>query len=253
MPPALGRSFSLPLARRIVGDFLHASRHGAFVTFEREMALAAVRRARDAHPVRPPWPMLFLKALGIVAETCPELRQAFLRWPTSRIYEHPVPVGSVIVAKQLNGVEHLFALPLANPGQASLIDLAEYVRQARERPPAETRNFRRTIRYCNLPWPLRRFMWSWLDWSGKLRAEFLGTFGISATAGAGAAALNLVTPWAAGLCYAPFRPDGTLPVRLTFDHRVLDGAAACRILAETEAALTCPILEELTADGTTTG
>jgi hypothetical protein len=254
MPRPRGRSVPLSLSRRMVGDFLHASRRGAFVTFERVMPLAAVREARDDRPARPPWPVLFAKALGLAAGRCPELRQSCLRWPRPRIYEHFETVASVVVEKEIGGADFLFALPLSNPAGASVGQLAELVRRAKHLPADRTRAVRRSLRYSRLPLPARRALWGLLEWSGRWRAEFIGTCGVSATAGWGAAAVNLVTPWATALCYAPFRDDGTLPVRLTFDHRVLDGSDACRILAEVEAALTGPVLRELSAAvGTTTG
>jgi len=247
MPRARGRSIPLSLPRRMVGDFLHAGRRAVLATVEREMSLASVREARDDSPSRPPWPVLFAKAIGIAAKKCPELRRSLLRWPWPHLYEHGEAVGSVVVAKEMNGEEYLFCLPLRDPGRASLEQLTETVRRAKDRPPSQTRAFRRSLRYSRLPSPIRRGLWGSLDWSGNLRAEFLGTFGISATAGQGAAGLGLVTPWVCAFCYAPFREDGTLPVRLTLDHQVLDGSAACRILAATEAALTGPVLSELSA------
>jgi len=231
----------------MVGDFLHASRRAVLATVEREMSLASVREARDDSPSRPPWPVLFAKAVGIAAKHCPELRQSLLRWPVPHLYEHGEAVGSVAVTKELDGEEYLFGLPLRDPGRASLEQMTEGVRRAKQRPPDRTRAFRRALRYSRLPLPVRRGLWGLLEWSGPLRVEFLGTFGISATAGWGAAGLGLVTPWTCAFCYAPFRDDGTLPVRMTIDHRVLDGSAACRILAETEAALTGPVLRELAA------
>ena len=65
------------------------------------------------------------------------------------------------------------------------------------------------------------------------------------TASAGATALNLVSPLPTALNYGLFAPDGTLDVRLHFDHRVLDGMPAARALAELEAELNGPILAEL--------
>jgi hypothetical protein len=238
----------------MIGDFLYASRRAVLATVEREMPLAAVREAREEHPARPPWPVLFAKAVGIAAGRCPELRQSLLHWPRPRIYEHGEPVGSVVVSKVIDGEEFLFCLPLRNPSRASVEQMVSAIRRAKDRPPEETRAFRRSLRYSRFPLPVRRVLWGVLEWSGGLRAEFLGTFGVSATAGQGAAGLGLVTPWACAFCYAPFRDDGTLPVRLTLDHRLLDGSAACRILAETEAALTGPVLRELSAAvGTTNG
>lgn len=254
MPRLRGMTHPLSLSRRMIGDFLQAGRHASVVSVERDMTLGELRDAREESSLRPPWPVIFVKALGLAARRCPDVRRTLLRWPTRRIYEHPVPVGSIVIEKNINGEDFLFNLPLENPGAASLAELAVAVRRAKQLPPSKTRSFRRALRYGRFPWPVRKVLWNLLDWSGPLRAEFFGTFGISSTAGLGASALYLVSPWTTAVCYSPFRPDGSMSVRLTFDHYVLDGAAACRILAETESALTGPVLQELRENvGATTG
>jgi pyruvate/2-oxoglutarate dehydrogenase complex dihydrolipoamide acyltransferase (E2) component len=47
------------------------------------------------------------------------------------------------------------------------------------------------------------------------------------------------------LNYGQFEPDGTLDVRLTYDHRVLDGSTVARALVALEAVLHGEILAEL--------
>jgi hypothetical protein len=49
----------------------------------------------------------------------------------------------------------------------------------------------------------------------------------------------------ATLHYGLFDDRGHLPVRITFDHRVLDGAFVARGLVELEEVLQTTILEEL--------
>lgn len=235
----------LTLARRMVCDFLRAGRHAEPVTFERVMSLADVRAAREVAAPKPAWPVLVAKAAGIAADTCPELRQAFVRFPAARIYEHPKAVAGIVVSKEYAGDECLFVFHLHDPGRKAVADLDARVRAAKTNPVSATGAFRRAVRVGKLPGIVRRPAWGLLDWSGAWRVGQLGTFGVSATAGLGAAAVTLRTPWAVAFHYDVFRPDGTLPVRVTFDHRVLDGRAACRILAAVEAALTGPVRAEL--------
>ena len=45
--------------------------------------------------------------------------------------------------------------------------------------------------------------------------------------------------------YGPLQDDGTLTLRLLFDHRVYDGATAARVLARVEEILLGPIYEEI--------
>jgi hypothetical protein len=97
-----------------------------------------------------------------------------------------------------------------------------------------------------LPLPLRRLIW-WLGLygDGALRGYFFGTFGISAVASQGAAALHVLSPLTTTINYGVLESDGSLEVRLVYDHRVLDGAPIARALVALEATLHGPIRAEL--------
>jgi hypothetical protein len=81
--------------------------------------------------------------------------------------------------------------------------------------------------------------------SGRRRAGHIGTFGVSVTSGLGASGLDLLTPLTTGLNYGVVSADGSVDVRLTYDHRVLDGGTAARALADVETAMNGMILAEL--------
>ena len=82
---------------------------------------------------------------------------------------------------------------------------------------------------CRLPVLLRRLLWTiGLSTSGHRRSRVLGTFGISVTSSLGTTTQQLLTPISTALNYDLFAADGSLPVRLTYDHRVLDGGTAAR-------------------------
>jgi pyruvate/2-oxoglutarate dehydrogenase complex dihydrolipoamide acyltransferase (E2) component len=49
------------------------------------------------------------------------------------------------------------------------------------------------------------------------------------------------------LNYGVIGADGTVAVRIMYDHRVLDGATVARVLARIEEKLGSEILQELTA------
>jgi hypothetical protein len=90
-----------------------------------------------------------------------------------------------------------------------------------------------------------------LNSSGRRRAKLLGTFGISVVAGLGAAGLHLLSPLTTAINYGVFEADGSLDVRMTYDHRVMDGGTAARLLGELEEVLCGEItaeLRELAAD-----
>ena len=57
--------------------------------------------------------------------------------------------------------------------------------------------------------------------------------------------MDLLTPLTTGLNYGVVSADGSVDVRLTYDHRVLDGGTAARALADMEAVMNGPILAEL--------
>ena len=79
----------------------------------------------------------------------------------------------------------------------------------------------------------------------RLRSKLMGTFGVSVTAGKGAAGLLLIAPWTLNLHYDVLDAAGALDVRLTFDHRVVDGAILAAALADMERELCGPIRAEL--------
>ena len=83
--------------------------------------------------------------------------------------------------------------------------------------------------------------------SGRLRERHAGTFGLSSPAAAGAGMVQLITALTATLHYGLFDPDGRLDMRMTFDHRVLDGATAGRALRDLETILARDMTRELEA------
>ena len=110
------------------------------------------------------------------------------------------------------------------------------------------RTFQRLIRYTKLPRPIRRMAWWYTaSVSKKWRMRVFGTFGVSVTASEGAAALNLISPLTTSLSYGIFGTDHTLPVRIHFDHRVLDGSPVARALVDLEETMNSEIVSELNA------
>jgi hypothetical protein len=93
---------------------------------------------------------------------------------------------------------------------------------------------------------LRRLVWrASLNLIGKLRCHNFGTFSLSSVAAEGAGLLFLMPLLTSTLHYGVFDGAGNLPMRITFDHRVLDGACAARALAAMERVLLADVLEEL--------
>ena len=140
----------------------------------------------------------------------------------------------------------VFYVQVRRPERRSLADLDAFIHTCKDAPVESVKFFRRALRLSKVPWPFRRLAWWWaLHVSGKLRAHNFGTFSVTSTAAEGAGALALLPLVTATLHYGLFDDRGHLPARITFDHRVLDGAFVARGLVELEEVLQTTILEEL--------
>jgi hypothetical protein len=216
------------------------------VPVQRIMNLSAVVDARRIADPRPSWCAIFTKAYGIVAAARPELRRAFLTFPTAHLYEHPFNVASIAMERLLGAEEAVFFAHVRSPEERTLIDLDAQLRHHKEQPIESIGAFRRVRVVSRLPWPLRRLAW-WigLNVSGRKRAQYLGTFAVSVYSGLGAASLHPLSPVTSTLNYGPIASNGSVDVRITYDHRVFDGATVARALGDLEHVLNCEILAEL--------
>src|SRR5262249_17471553 len=134
------------------------------------------------------------------------------------------------------------------PEHRSLAEIESWLRHCRQAPPEHIGSFRRILQVSCLPLPVRRLAWFvGLNW-GRQRERLLGTFGVSVTAGLGAAAIGVRAPITTILHYGVFETDGSIDVRLTFDHRALDGGTVARVLRDLEDTLHGEILAELRKD-----
>jgi hypothetical protein len=242
-----GHRVGLSVPRRFVCDLMHASRHAPIITFERRMDLAEVGAARKRLARPPAWALLLAKAYAAVAAKRPELRRAYLPRPWPHLWQADESVASVAVERDYRGEPGVFFGFLRAPDTRPLADLTAALDGWKAKPLEEVRPFLRQLRYSRLPLPARRFMWWWATaWNGRVKAKNFGTFGVSLTGSSGATALNLIGPLAVALNTGVIQDDGTVDVRLNFDHRVFDGMTASRALADVEAYLRGPIVNELT-------
>ena len=99
---------------------------------------------------------------------------------------------------------------------------------------------------AKVPWPFRRLSW-WvgLNLNSRLRMHNFGTFGLSTTASHGAGIMKLTPILTATLHYSLFDDEDRLQMRLSFDHRVLDGAMVAHSPETMEGVLNNEILSEL--------
>ena len=87
-------------------------------------------------------------------------------------------------------------------------------------------------------------MWLGLN-LGRQRANFFGTFQLSVYSALGAESLNPLTPLTTLLNYGPIAEDGSVNVRIHYDHRVMDGANVARALEKFEKILNSVVAEEV--------
>lgn len=240
-----GRVVRLSRPRRLIVDLMHFAAGVPTVPVQRRMNLATVAAARRTCPDRPGWTAIFTKAFALTAAEFPELRRAYCRFPWPYLYEYPVSVAVVMVERDYGGEKAVLPLRIKDPAARSLGEIADRLRAAVEAPIEQVKEFCRALRVSGWPRPLRRLLW-WLGLNlGRQRANYFGTFGVSVYSALGAESLHPLSPLTATLNYGVIAPDGTVNVRLVYDHRVLDGATVARALARMEAVLNETILSEL--------
>jgi len=241
-----GRWVPLSLPRRFISDLTFFAHRVPLCTLERTMHLGLLVEARRQIQQPPGWCTLFTKAYALVAARRPELRRAYLPWPWPHLYEHPENVASIAIERQLGTEKAVLFAHLRAPETKSLIDLETSLRRFKEEPIQNNRVYRRILNTSRWPWPLRRLVWWYgLNLCGHRRARHLGTFGISVIANLGSASVHLLTPISTALNYGPLAADGSLNVRLTYDHRMLDGGNGARALAEVEDVLCGELRQEV--------
>ena len=248
LPPPKGRKLRLTSPRRFVCDLLAAARQVPGVPMQRRMRLPDVVAARNLRGEHICWSAIFMKAYALVAAERPELRRSYMKFPWPHLYEHAANVASFSLERDYHGEEAVFFAQIPQPEVFSLLELDAFVRYYKNTRLERLRSFRQAMRISRWPRPIRRWLW-WLglNFHGNYRARAFGTFGMSIVASFGAAGLLILSPLTTTLNYGTFEPDGAIDVRLTYDHRVLDGAQVARAMAAMEERLHGPVRDELLA------
>jgi hypothetical protein len=246
MPFPRGRHLALSAPRRLICDLMYFSRGMPLVSLERRLELRAVVEARQALAERPSWLAIFLKAYGDVARRRPPLRHCYLPLPWPHIHEHACNVATIPVERRLADEDAVLFLRVREPESRSLWQLHQIIRAGKSGPIEGIGSYRNALRVSRLPLPLRRLAW----WIGlrvvpHWRARYFGTFGITSLSSFGAAPVHFPSPLTSTLTYGIFAADGSIEVRLVFDHRVLDGVEPACALQDLERTLNGPILAEL--------
>jgi hypothetical protein len=246
MTQPAGRRLPLSLPRRLLCDMLYFARRVPSVPVQRQMHLGRVAAARAAADPRPSWCAVFTKAFALVAADRPELRRSYIAFPWPHLYENTASVATVTIERRYGDEDAVFFVPIQKPDGFTLAQIDARLRHCKNDPVRSVGAFRRFLLIGKLPLPLRRLVW-WLTLHclPRKRANMLGTYGVTVYAGLGAASLHPLSVLTTTLNYGVIEPDGTVDVRLVYDHRVLDGATVARALAHMESVLNGPIAKEL--------
>jgi hypothetical protein len=241
-----GRSLKLSRGRRLVADIMRFSRSVPQVSVERVAQIPEVVIAREAASPKPGWYPVLLKGFALASTVVPELRRSLITVPYPRLYEHACTVASVTIEREIDGEPIVLAFHVREPERKPLLDIDARFRWMKTAPLNEVGEFRRMLLLSRFPRPLRRLLW-WLGLraSGSWRQKYWGTFATSSTVSGGSTLLSPLCPLTTVFTFGPVQNDGSVLLRLGFDHRVLDGMTAARGLKETENALRTTILDEL--------
>jgi hypothetical protein len=240
-----GRWISLSGPRRALVDMLHFAAAIPSIPVQRRMALAEVAAARDRVADRPCWPAVFLKAYSQVANDLPPLRRAYVKLPWPHLCEYPTTVASIAVEREYDGEPCVFFGRIGNPASLSLREVHDRIRHFATAPIETVPAFRKVLSFARWPRPVRRaLLWLGLNLPRTRPGQF-GIVGLSVYSSLGAESLHPLSPLTTTLNYGVIAPDGTVSVRLVYDHRVFDGSTAARALGKLEEVLTGPILAEL--------
>jgi hypothetical protein len=242
-----GRALKLSGPRRLVCDLMRFSIGVPRVSVQRQMNLAPLQNARRSAESRPSWTVLFLKGYALLAMETPELRRAYVKLPRPQLYEYPGNIASIAHEREYDGERAVLLSVIKNPERRTIGELAASIEAARTRPVLEVKEFRRALKIARAPAPIRwLLMWLGLN-LGRQRARHFGTFQLSVYSGLGAESLNPLTPLTTLLNYGPINEDGSVTVRIHYDHRVMDGANVARALERFERILNGEIAAEVTS------
>ncbi|MGI8526505.1 MAG: hypothetical protein ACR2K5_10090 [Pseudolabrys sp.] len=240
-----GRAIRLSKPRRMVIDLLHFARKLPTLPVQRRVDIAALVAARAACRERPQWTAIFTKAYALASDEFPALRRAYVAFPWPRLYEYPISTASIAFERDYQGEPSLFFHLFKDPAARSLTDLGREIRRVANAPIAEIKEFRRALYIAGLPRPLRRLAW-WVGLNlGRQRGNHFGTFGVSVYSALSAESLHPLSPLTTLLNYGVIGDDGSVDVRIVYDHRVMDGATIARVLARLGEILTGPLVDEI--------
>ncbi|RVT95909.1 hypothetical protein EOD42_12280 [Rhodovarius crocodyli] len=237
------RWLRLSPGRRLMADISWASLSVPRCIITARLHLPRALAAREACADRPPWPAIFAKAFGLLARERPVLRQMHVSLPWPSLVEVNSAAACILVERQHEGEAMLTGARIRDPGGESLAAIG--ARLAQSKTAADDRTTRRMLRFARLPWPLRRLALRLAMATALPLHRYAGSFVISALGGQGALILDTVSLMPVFLSFGPIGGDGAVDAVISFDHRVMDGAAAAAALRGMEALIETVLADEM--------
>src|SRR5262245_38424485 len=232
-----GRAIPLSVPRRIMTDLMHFASRVPSVPAERRMNISAVVAARQRCTPRPSWSAIFTKAYALVAQEVPELRRIFFGLPWQRCVEFAHSTASVAVEIRYDGEPAVFPCVIDDPASLPLASISNTIREVAQAPADNIAMFNVYAAAAKLPAPMRWTIATIMFNMPVHRATRFGTFALSAIGSHGTELLHPLSAWSTLLSYGALAADGTIAVRVVFDHRVMDGFVVARVLTRLEETL----------------
>jgi hypothetical protein len=240
-----GKSRKISLPRRLIIDLMRASRRVPFVSLQRSLDIRPLLEAHAAAARPPGWAAIFVKAFSIVAKEQPVLRTLYAKWPWPSLYELPISVAMVAIARVHEGEDCVLPQPVAAADTLTLSDVDAQIRYAKHAPIDEVPMFRKVMLATRLPQPLRSLAWLIGQNFGRQHGNYFGTFVVTGVAAYGGGELHALSPGPFILSYGVAEPDHTIGVVIRWDHRVSDAALIAKAMTRLEQVLNTEISAEL--------
>jgi hypothetical protein len=229
---------------------MHFGKRTPLLVVRRAVKIASALEARKAAATRVSLGAIMVKAYALTADAFPELRQVYLKYPLPHMYEYPESFANVTIERVVDGEQVVLGRLIRNPSALPLTEIDRILKHANTAPLTEIKDFALSLRVARMPLLVRRALW-WLALNiGRKRANFLGTFGMSAMPLRNFEGIYSPTSWTTlvGYSFGMLDSEDSLIVILLCDHRVIDAAQSARILAKLEAVLADAIVKELQAE-----